>query len=250
MSYPNENQSRLLLHACCGPCSLEPSRILGEEGHDFDIFYANSNIAPVSEYDKRLQTLNEWADSENINVIEGEYDHDDWINACKTPFENDEISREERCRRCYRIRFEETAAYASKNGYETICTTLSVSPYQYTSVIKEELERACANEGLKCILKDFRPYYDEATRRSRDAGMYRQNYCGCEISAIEAMQEREERKRARKKEQERKRAEKAEERALEKAQIEKRKIERQEYDNEKARRRAILKQLRNERSTK
>lgn len=247
MSYPNENQSRLLLHACCGPCSLEPTRILREEGHDFDIFYANSNIAPAGEYEMRLQTLCEWADSENINMIEGEYDHDDWINACKTPFEHDEISREERCRHCYRIRFEETVSYASKNGYETICTTLSVSPYQYTNVIKEELERACANEGLKCIFRDFRPYYDEATRRSRDAGMYRQNYCGCELSAVEAAQEREERKYARKREQERKRAEKAEELAAEKAQIDKRKEERRQYDKERSRRRAILKQMRTER---
>lgn len=248
MSKSKDNQSRLLLHACCGPCSLEPSRILGEMGHDFDIFYANSNIAPKAEYGKRLQTLKDWASSQDIDVLEGEYEHDDWVQACKIPFEAGDISREERCRRCYRLRFEEAAAYATNNGYGAVCTTLSVSPYQYTNVIQDELEDACEKAGLECVFEDFRPYYDEATRRSREMGMYRQNYCGCELSAIEANEEREQRRQARKLEQERKRAEHAEERAAEKAQIAARKKKRQEYDDEKARRRTILKQLRNERT--
>lgn len=220
-----------------------------ERGEALDIFYANSNIAPEDEYVHRLDTLNAWAGSEDIDVIEGEYDHSEWEKSCKEPFQHGDISREERCRRCYRLRFEETARYAAENGYEAVCTTLSVSPYQFTYIIREELERACSEAGLECIFEDFRPYYDEATRRSREAGMYRQNYCGCELSAAEAQQEREERRAARKLQQERKRQEHAEERALEQAEIEKRKEERRQYDEERSRRRAILKQMRTERKS-
>ena len=69
---------RMLLHACCGPCSLEPSRILSSQGHDLTIFYANSNIAPAAEYEHRLETLRTWAGQAGIAVQEGEYDQDAW----------------------------------------------------------------------------------------------------------------------------------------------------------------------------
>lgn len=62
---------KLLLHACCGPCSLEPVRLLQAAGHDIAIYYANSNIAPREEYAHRLATLEDWAKSEGIPVIEG-----------------------------------------------------------------------------------------------------------------------------------------------------------------------------------
>ena len=48
---------KLLLHACCGPCTLEPLRLLLEEGHKISIAYMNSNIQPKTEYDHRLETL-------------------------------------------------------------------------------------------------------------------------------------------------------------------------------------------------
>ena len=226
---------------------MEPSRILSERGEAFDIFYSNSNIAPQSEYEHRLETLEEWASNQGYTVIEGNYDHDDWAKLCKIPFEEGQITREERCRRCYRIRFEEAVGFAKDNGYEAVSTTLSVSPYQYTDAICEELERACEIEGLECAFEDFRPYYDEATRRSREAGMYRQNYCGCELSALEAKQEREERRNARKLERERKRLENAEEDARKEAELRKHREERKAYDDERARRRSILKRMREER---
>ena len=69
---------KLLLHACCGPCSLEPVRLLQAAGHDIAIYYANSNIAPREEYAHRLATLEDWAKSEGIPVIEGPYDPATW----------------------------------------------------------------------------------------------------------------------------------------------------------------------------
>ena len=69
---------RMLLHACCGPCSLEPSRILREEGHEITIFYANSNIAPDEEYAHRLETLRSWAEPAGFAVSEGVCDRGAW----------------------------------------------------------------------------------------------------------------------------------------------------------------------------
>ena len=240
---------KLLLHACCGPCSLEPARLLRAAGHELTVLYANSNIAPAAEHARRLDTLREWADGEGLPVEEGPYNPAAWeatagrIGAA----ENDPERRRARCRACYRLRLEETARRAAAEGCEGIGTTLSVSPYQYTDVVREELERAAAAAGVRAVFEDFRPYYDEATRRSRELGMYRQNYCGCRFSDTEAAAERAARKAARAAVREAERAAHADERAAEEAARAARRAERRAYDAQQAKKRAVLKALREER---
>lgn len=155
-----------------------------------------------------------------------------------------EQARQARCRACYRLRFEESARYAASHGFDALGTTLSVSPYQYTNIIREELERACAQAGIDAFFEDYRPYYDEATRRSRAEGLYRQNFCGCRLSDEEAAAERAERKRLRAAHKAAKRAAHAEERAAEEKERAARKAERAVYDKKQARKRAVLKALR------
>ena len=46
--------SRILLHACCAPCSSAIVECLVNHGIRPTIFYSNSNIFPESEYGKRL----------------------------------------------------------------------------------------------------------------------------------------------------------------------------------------------------
>ncbi|OUO89696.1 hypothetical protein B5F40_09910 [Gordonibacter sp. An230] len=252
---------KLLLHACCGPCSLEPVRILRAEGHDLAIHYANSNIAPAEEHARRLATLRAWADGEGLPVLEGPYDPATW-EACAgrvgeaalsavggdvLRLATEEGAREARCRACYRLRLSETARTAAEQGFDGVGTTLSVSPYQFSDVIREELVRAAADAGVRAVFEDFRPFYDEAVRRSRALGMYRQNYCGCRFSQAEAEAERVARKKARAAE----RAAAAEARAAEQADAAAeraaRKAERAAYDAKQARKRAVLKALREQR---
>lgn len=59
----------LALHACCGPCSLEPVRLLREEGFEPTIFWSNPNIQPQEEYDRRLETLVRWAKENDIKLV-------------------------------------------------------------------------------------------------------------------------------------------------------------------------------------
>ena len=94
------------------------------------------------------------------------------------------------------------------------------------------------------MFEDFRPYYDEATRESRELGMYRQNFCGCRISDLEAAAERTERKEQRAAAKAAERAAHADERAAEEAARQAHKAERAAYDKKQARKRAILKALR------
>ena len=142
---------KLLLHACCGPCSLEPVRLLHEAGHDLTIYYANSNIAPDAEYSRRLDALLAWAKEEDVAVMKGLRAPCAWEasagrigeealsearerlaassdGARPLPLAIDPARRMERCRACYRLRFEETALAAAAHGFDGIGTTLSVSP--------------------------------------------------------------------------------------------------------------------------
>ena len=238
---------RLLLHACCGPCSLEPTRLLRAAGHDLTILYANSNIAPAEEYAHRLATLRAWAEDERLPVVEGAYDPERWEAGPGRIGETqgDPVRREARCRACYRLRLEEAATYASQAGFDGVGTTLSVSPYQYTDVIRDEaLERAAAQAGVAAVFEDFRPFYDQATRRSRALGMYRQNYCGCRFSDAEAAAERAERKAARAAARAANAAARAKERTASEAAQAARRAERQAYAEKQAKKRAVLKALR------
>ena len=237
---------KILLHACCGPCSLEPVRLLRAAGHDLTIAYMNSNIAPADEYAHRLSTLRAWAAGEQLDVLEGAYDPAAWETCAGRvgAAEGDPARRKARCRACYRLRFEEAAALAAEQGFDALGTTLSVSPYQFIDVIREELERAAAQAGVNALFEDYRPFYDEATRRSREAGMYRQNFCGCRFSEAEAAAERAERKRLRAAAREAEAAAHAEERAAEEAARTAKKAERAAYAEKQARKRAALKALR------
>lgn len=240
-SESDELGGRMLLHACCGPCSLEPTRIFAQEGVDFAIHYANSNIFPPEEYEHRLSTLREHVcEPQEVELIEGDYDPDAWEREVAMHG----TDREARCRACYRLRFEETAREAAARGFDTISTTLTISPYQLTDAILEELEAAAERHGLKVDARDFRDRYREATRRSREKGMYRQNYCGCRFSDAEAAAEREERRAARRAAREAELAAHADKRAAAEAERARTRAEKQAYADKQAKKRAILKALR------
>ena len=140
----------------------------------------------------------------------------------------------------------EAAALAAEQGFDAVGTTLSVSPYQYTDVIREELERAASAAGVRPLFEDYRPFYDEATHRSRSLRMYRQNYCGCRFSDAEAAAERAERKAERAAVRKAEAALHAAERAAAEAERIARKAERAAYDAKQARKRAVLKALRDQ----
>ena len=183
---------RVLLHACCGPCLLEPYDVLSAHA-DVAVCYANPNIAPAAEYERRRDALLAYAGDEGIEVVEVPYAPERWTAAVA----GTEGDRAARCRACYELRIGMVAAEAASGAYDAVATTLAVSPYQDPAAIREAGEAACAAVGVRFIAADFRDRYSDATRRSRELGMYRQNYCGCLPSGAEAAAEREERRRAR-----------------------------------------------------
>ena len=192
-----EKRVPLLLHACCGPCSLEPVRLLREEGFEPTICWVNPNIQPVAEHERRLQTLLAWArDVAHVEVIVATDDRELWERTVAPAG----FDHERRCRACYALRLAESCRVAEQRGFTHISTTLAVSPYQLFDTCGDVLRSLAAAHGLTAVWRDFRPHYAEATRESRELGMYRQNYCGCRFSAAEAAIERHEARDARKRE--------------------------------------------------
>lgn len=185
--------ARLLLHACCGPCLIEPLESLAREADHVTIVFANPNIHPAEEYERRRDTLRDYASGLGVDVVELDYDPARW-EAVVGPLRG---AGRARCRACYALRLGQAAGWAASHGYDALATTLTISPYQDAEAIAEEGAKAASDAGIAYLHRDFRERYPEATRRSRELGMYRQNYCGCRYSQLEAQAERDARKAAR-----------------------------------------------------
>ena len=83
---------------------------------------------------------------------------------------------------------EETAKTAQKDGFDYFTTTLSISPHKNAQVLNQiglELEESYS---VKYLCSDFKKKngYKRSCELSEIYGLYRQNYCGCIYSKLEA----------------------------------------------------------------
>jgi len=177
---------RLALHTCCAPCLIEPLRLLREDFERIVAAYCNPNIYPLEEYGRRRDAFIAYAQSQDLSYVEFEYEPDAWSDATRgVP---DTLKR---CEQCYRIRFERVIKWADEQGCTHFATTLTISPYQSQELIEKLASELCERYKLIYAGYDFSQYYSIASRKSRELGMYRQNYCGCELGRHEAQAQRE-----------------------------------------------------------
>lgn len=169
---------RVLLHTCCGPCSIYPVETLAKEMIVAGYFF-NPNIHPYTEWRARREALAGYAADTGLEMIfDDGYLLEEFIRGV--------VHREaHRCAFCYEIRLRRTAEAARENNFDAFSTTLLVSPYQKHQLIKEVGEAVAGEAGIRFLYRDFRPGYREAMARSKDLGMYRQKYCGCIYSEKE-----------------------------------------------------------------
>ena len=175
------NKPKLLLHSCCAPCSSACLEVL-TPFFDVTVFYYNPNITDEQEYFKRLAEQKRYCDGLGINVLQGDYNPQDFMQKVAGLEHLPEGG--ERCTVCYKLRLEESAKIAKKLGYDYFCSTLSVSPYKNAvklNTIGKQLE---LEYGIKYLVNDFkkRNGYKRSVELSNTFGLYRQPYCGCEFS--------------------------------------------------------------------
>lgn len=181
----SNSKPRLLLHACCGPCSTSVLEYLSEH-FEITVFWYNPNLYPEEEFNKRLETLKEVLDKMNLSgrvkILEMPWQHEDYAFAV-SGLEN-EPEGGTRCAECFRLRLEKAARAAKELGFEYFCTTLSVSRHKDAVLINAIGESAAAETGAVWLPNDFKKRNGEnrSVELSELLGIYRQLYCGCEYS--------------------------------------------------------------------
>lgn len=180
---------RILLHVCCGPCSLMPIVHLRDEGFEPAAFFFNPNIHPAEEWKKRRDAMREVSEKLNVPLLEeGEAANPGlWVRGLHGVTEEGK-----RCALCYRPRMERTAALAAEKGFDAFTTSLLYSRYQHHESIVAEAERAAALAGAAFLYRDFRPWWWDGINLSRELGIYRQKWCGCILSMKEALRQKKE----------------------------------------------------------
>lgn len=181
---------KLLLHACCAPCSSYVLEYLSNY-FEITIYYYNPNIHPETEYTRRISELknflNNYKTKNKIYLVEENYDPKEYFNKVKGLENLGERSK--RCYECYKFRMEKAVKYANYNNFDYFTTTLSISPYKESDWINEIGANLEKEYNIKYLYADFKKKngYKRSLELSKEYGLYRQDYCGC----IYSKQERE-----------------------------------------------------------
>ncbi|MEI6206240.1 MAG: epoxyqueuosine reductase QueH [Desulfuromonadales bacterium] len=170
---------RILLHTCCGPCSLYPLRSLRAAGHDVTGFFFNHNIHPYQEYIRRRDAVVRMAEQEALPLImHDEYELEVFLaHVAAEP--------DKRCSYCYSSRLRAAAEAARAGGFEAFTASLLYSRYQRHDELRQLGEQIGNEQGVTFYYQDFRTGWQEGIRLSKEAGLYRQQYCGCIYSEKE-----------------------------------------------------------------
>ena len=177
-----EEGTKLLLHACCAPCS---SAVLEKLANFFDItiYYYNPNISDQKEYNKRINELKRFISKFNtkyqVKLIEGKYEPEKFNEMAKGMEHLPEKGK--RCYYCYEMRIKDTAKVAEELNFPYFTTTLSLSPHKNANWINEIGKKQEDNYKTTFLYSDFKKEegYKRSIELSKEYDLYRQDYCGC-----------------------------------------------------------------------
>ena len=186
-----EKHVKLLLHACCAPCS---TYCLKEvlDAFDVTLYYANDNITDAAEWQKRLVELQKLAKIVNdgnfevaskypLKLVVQNFDSGRFFDVAHG-YEHEKEGGA-RCEKCFILRLTDAKFYAEQHGFDMFGTTLSVSPYKNSQLLNK-IGLDLQTENLLWLPADFkkRDGYKESVRLSQKYQLYRQHYCGCVFS--------------------------------------------------------------------
>ena len=191
-------KARVLLHACCAPCSSAIVEWMVQHDIEPVIYYFNPNIYPREEYEIRKQESKRHAESLGIRWVDGDrrasgrtqpcgYGHDEWLQAiCGL---EDEPERGKRCEACFYYRMLATARKAQELGINWFATTLASSRWKNLEQVNAAGLRAA--QEVRSQMSDVRFWaqnwrkdglQDRRNALLKEYNFYNQQYCGCEFS--------------------------------------------------------------------
>lgn len=175
-----QKNNKILLHACCGICSGYPISLLKEMGYTPVVYFYNPNLDTIEEFDKRLNAEKIVCMYHWVDLIIEDYNHQEYLDYIKG-LEN-EPERGKRCDKCIELRLKKTAQKAKELGISKITTSLVISPHKNFDKISN-LGKNISDE-IEYISINFRKNdgFLKTNRLSKELGLYRQNYCGCEFA--------------------------------------------------------------------
>lgn len=184
---------KLLLHICCAPdATIGIDRIVP---HWLTTgFFYNPNIHPAPEYERRLEAMEKLSEATGLAFDAGEYEPGQWKVMVKGLEEEPEKGR--RCELCFKERLRRTAREARDGGYDAFAAVLTVSPHKNAALINRLGTEAGHEFAVEYIPTDLKKMdgFRKSVQMSKELGIYRQDYCGCEFSKREKAEGRREKK--------------------------------------------------------
>lgn len=187
---------RLLLHACCAPCSSAVLEYLSQ-CFAITLLYYNPNIAPLEEYQKREAELRRLVSQMKfihpVELLPCQYDGQAFVQAARGLEGEPEGGK--RCEACFRLRLRYAAQEAARLRFDYYTTTLSISPMKNAPLLNQLGEEIGREFGVAHLPSDFKKKdgYKRSVQLSKEYDLYRQDYCGCAFSKAQRQREKEER---------------------------------------------------------
>ena len=194
---------RVLLQACCAPCSSHCLEVLREQ-FAVTVFYYNPNISEYAEYEKRkaeeirliaaynrqveeqdFSGMHSTGKAHRIGILDCPYDGERFEEAVRGLEDCPEGG--ERCGVCFALRLAKTAETAAAGHFDYFSTTLTISPLKDAQRLNRIGMEMAGRYGVAWLPSDFKKKdgYLRSIELSREFGLYRQNYCGCRYSREE-----------------------------------------------------------------
>ena len=185
---------RLLLHACCAPCSSAVLEYLSQY-FAITLLYYNPNIAPLEEYQKREAELRRLVSQMKfihpVALLPCQYDGQAFVQAARGLEGEPEGGK--RCEACFRLRLRYAAQEAARLRFDYYTTTLSISPMKNAPLLNQLGEEIGREFGVAHLPSDFKKKdgYKRSVQLSKEYDLYRQDYCGCAFSKAQRQREKE-----------------------------------------------------------
>ena len=167
---------RLLLHACCAPCSSAVLEYLSQY-FAITLLYYNPNIAPLEEYQKREAELRRLVSqmkfTHPVELLPCQYDGQAFVQAARGLEGEPEGGK--RCEACFRLRLRYAAQEAARLRFDYYTTTLSISPMKNAPLLNQLGEEIGREFGVAHLPSDFKKKdgYKRSVQLSKEYDLYR-----------------------------------------------------------------------------
>ena len=166
---------RLLLHACCAPCSSAVLEYLSQY-FAITLLYYNPNIAPLEEYQKREAELRRLVSqmkfTHPVELLPCQYDGQAFVQAARGLEGEPEGGK--RCEACFRLRLRYAAQEAARLRFDYYTTTLSISPMKNAPLLNQLGEEIGREFGVAHLPSDFKKKdgYKRSVQLSKEYDLY------------------------------------------------------------------------------